>query len=239
MKFAIFIGVIIYYITVLITCPWMILTAALGVFCMDPIEAIRDAVKADLIDFYTSCNADVPGQDALGEAIATIITSFDSIEAALNANVNTGNGYVSADSYCRSQSDNNYVQFVDFGLDFVDSGLGDVQTAIRCPRIRDMIFKFVEEGLCVDLYGGIYSIWASQFTTGFFMFFLIVLASVAYQYYKVGSPPVAPSAEQAYPDPYAQHQPHVQAQAAYEMVPTAHAESGVAENHAEKGGIEV
>ena len=66
------------------------------------------------------------------------------------------------------------------------------------------------------------------------MFFLIVLASVAYQYYQVASPPVAPAGDNNIPQ-----NPYVQApqQAVYEMVPTGQVESGVSEEYAKNAEV--
>ena len=54
---------------------------------------------------------------------------------------------------------------------------------ISCPSFQAIWFKLINEALCEGFYSGIYSIWVSQFITSFFLFFLIVVATVSYQYF--------------------------------------------------------
>lgn len=182
MKLSLVYSTIIYFLTVIFTFPFMIFTGFLGVFCLGPIEFIWSYIKVDILQFYTSCDSS-SHTDLLGVAVDKAKSAFSAIDAILLQNV-PSQSYTFG-SKCPGLSSGNTM---------INSGFDMIAKALKCERIRDMMFKFFNEGVCVDIYGGLYSMWGSMFSTGFFLFFLLILASISYSYYDTGKQAVVPTA---------------------------------------------
>ena len=63
------------------------------------------------------------------------------------------------------------------------SRFGDIREHITCENFQSVWFTLFNDCFCDGIYSGIYSLWVSQFITSFFLFFLIVVASISYQYF--------------------------------------------------------
>jgi len=179
MKFALAYTYIIYVLTVVFTFPFMVFVAILGVFCLGPIEFIWTFIKVDIIQFYTSCDA-IQFVDILKFQIDKAKDAFGSIEILL------------ANTVPEPSNSSQNVRIADLCGGIVDGknmtfeGFDQINTQMNCEPIRDTMFKFFNKGLCVDVYNGMYSMWGSLLSTGFFLFFLMILASISYSYYDIG-----------------------------------------------------
>lgn len=176
-KFAIFWGELTFLLIILFNVPMMILAQVLGDFCVQPthnlIKAAPDQpflnnrTAEDIVRFYSHCS----GSDTIGDDLTAVQESF-----TLLSNATT----VVADIFCSSDTNLGTISstIISAGTRFTD-----IRDAIACTNFQAVWFTLFNDCLCGGIYSGIYSLWVSQFITSFFLFFLIVIVSVTYQYF--------------------------------------------------------
>merc|ERR1711988_1893002 len=176
-KFAIFWGELTFFLILLFNVPMMILAQVLGDFCVQPthnlIKAAPDQpflnnrTAEDIVRFYSHCS----GSDTIGDDLTAVQESF-----TLLSNATT----VVADIFCSSDTNLGTISstIISAGTRFTD-----IRDAIACTNFQAVWFTLFNDCLCGGIYSGIYSLWVSQFITSFFLFFLIVIVSVTYQYF--------------------------------------------------------
>ena len=170
------------FILLLLVClPFMIFASTFGDICMNPsknivAQAPDDELKA-MLTYYSTCQ----GSSDIMDNFNLAKTEAESIPGLISdgfGNASTG--------FCVDYADNG--DFTNVGLLILASqgisvGLGEIIDAASCPNIQAIWFKIVNDALCTNFYNGIYSLWVSQFITSFFLFFLILVASVSYHYF--------------------------------------------------------
>ncbi len=183
-KIAISWGMLTFLILLLVCLPFMIFSSIFGDFCMAPsANAVKNA-PADIqekLRFYSTCAAGLEdvvgdnlktGKDKLAEIISTITTQML--------------GYCdgTAGPPSRSPVELNKIDNIQTALTL---NLDKIITAASCVKVQEIWFKIVNDALCTNFYSGIYSLWVSQFVTSFFLFLLIVQASISYHYFAKSS----------------------------------------------------
>ena len=172
-KFAMLWGMLTFLILLLVCLPFMIFSSMVGDLCMDPSRNIvmqsPDSVKAS-VQFYATC----VGVDTVGDSIQT---GIDETQIMLDE-------IPAVSSYCTASSQSN-TDIVALGARgaAVIQNLQTIKAAAGCTKVQSIWFTIVNDALCTNFYSGIYSLWVSQFITSFFLFFLIVIASISYHYF--------------------------------------------------------
>jgi hypothetical protein len=181
-KFAMFWGMVTFLILLLVCLPFMIFTSAIGDLCMDPSRNLvmqTPEVGRDLVRFYATC----VGTDNVQAGFQDGINGINTMLAQLASGS-------TLDTYCATNGTPGAQGYL---ADFGKIGLGGIgvkseltkmMTVAGCAKIQSIWFTLVNDALCTNFYGGIYSLWVSQFVTSFFLFFLIVVASISYHYFK-------------------------------------------------------
>lgn len=223
-KFAIFWGMLTFFLLLLICLPFMIFSSVFGDFCMAPTENAIKQVPDDLKDtltYYATCvgSGDVTAflmtgltqlQTLLTQAVGGFIGEYDPVASANtpsfpfnSATCGSPGSYVPC--YCNSA--NAPRSTGDIGATGNPSGMAGVLAAsimlqqgvqqildgADCSKLQEIWFIVINDALCTNFYNGIYSLWVSQFITSFFLFFLIVLASISYHYFKDAKTYVSPT----------------------------------------------
>lgn len=171
MKFSMFCGMLTFLLLILFGIFWMVVTLLFGDFCMSPTEntinGIPSTQLSDILRFYSSCG----GDNIIG----------DYIDQARNASLTLANMLPNVQStYCPSDSNINSMIST---LNSIAIEFTSVESTLSCPTIRSLWFTFINNGVCNDFYYGFFSIWVSQLVTSFFLFVLLIMGSISYQYY--------------------------------------------------------
>jgi hypothetical protein len=173
-EFAVLWGMLTFFFMLIINQLFMLLTTVLGDFCMAPsYNAIQSAGKGtlgDMVYFYATCQ----GKDTLKD-------SMDSAGSALLEIKNGTDTIMATFPPCGSD-----VNLKALGAQCTESDVRfkAIGSYIACPNLQDIWFKMMNKAMCSGWYQGIYSIWTSQFICSFFLFWLIVVASISYHYFK-------------------------------------------------------
>jgi len=177
-KIAIAWGMLTFIILLLVCLPFMIFSSVFGDFCMAPSENAVMNAPAEIqekLRFYSTCAAGLEdvvgdnlrlGKDKLGEILSTITTQML--------------GYCDGSSSTRSRVE---LDKIDGLSTLLMQNLDKIISAASCVKVQEIWFKIVNDALCTNFYSGIYSLWVSQFVTSFFLFLLIVQASISYHYF--------------------------------------------------------
>ena len=170
-KFAIFWGELTFFLIILFNVPMMIFAQVLGDFCVQPthnvIKATPDGALEDMVRFYSHCS----GNDTIGEKLTAVQESFTDLSNATT---------VVADLFCSSDTN---LETISSTIQNAGTRFIDIRDYITCTNFQAVWFTLFNDCFCGGIYSGIYSLWVSQFITSFFLFFLIVIASVSYQYF--------------------------------------------------------
>jgi len=184
-KIAIAWGMLTFIILLLVCLPFMIFSSIFGDFCMDPsVNAVAqapDSVKAKLTFYSTCVGVDEVG-DNLRSGKTNLQTIITDITTALTCNackcINQTAGTSNVD-LLGAPGNPGIKQYADA----LGANLQLIIDAAGCPKVQTIWFKIVNDALCTNFYSGIYSLWVSQFVTSFFLFLLIVVASISYHYF--------------------------------------------------------
>ena len=173
-KFAIFWGELTFFLILLFNVPMMILAQVLGDFCVQPthniIKATPDGDLEDMVRFYSHCT----GNDTIGERLLAVQDALGDISNATST--------IMLHPSFGCSSDSNLLTIV-ATISTVGDRFGDIRSALTCVNFQAVWFTLMNDSFCGGIYSGIYSLWVSQFITSFFLFFLIVCASISYQYF--------------------------------------------------------
>lgn len=184
-KFAMFWGMVTFFILLLVCLPFMIFTSTIGDLCMDPsrnlVMQTPEEARA-LVQFYATC----VGTDTVHDQFQAGIDGIDDMLAQVT---NTLGAYCTGGAQAPSPFGPTVYSLADIGKISVGgakvtAALTKMMTVAGCDKIQSIWFTLVNDALCTNFYGGIYSLWVSQFVTSFFLFFLIVVASISYHYFK-------------------------------------------------------
>jgi len=184
-KVAIAWGMLTFLILLLVCLPFMIFSSIFGDFCMDPsgnaIAQAPDAIKNKLT-YYSTCELGVGIADEVGDNLragkTAIVNLINSITSALTCE--TGGCKCTTATVGTSYVKLRAIATLGTALGASLQGIID---AASCPKIQTIWFTIVNDALCTNFYSGIYSLWVSQFITSFFLFLLIVVASISYHYF--------------------------------------------------------
>lgn len=179
-KFAIFWGQLTFLILLLVCLPFMIFASIMGDFCMNPsksaVENTPDGLKSK-VRFYATC----VGTDEVGEQFDAAITNINSIGSEIVDVLDDACDPSQAPPGVTVSSTD--IVKIQLGLNGLTAAISAIRTAAGCTKFQEIWFKIMNDAFCTNFYGGIYSLWVSQFITSFFLFFLIVSASISYHYF--------------------------------------------------------
>jgi hypothetical protein len=157
-----------HHITVL-----LLLQIALGDFCMDPTSYARSIVSQgtvqETVQYYTSC----AGQNSAGEDLYNAEYASNMMLFYIN-------------EIATVQCPNN--PSLTTALDITEGIAADVQainTIADCAPYKEYWETFFNEGMCSDIFDGIYLIWVTQTLAVVFLFGVAVIASLMYPYMKL------------------------------------------------------
>lgn len=177
-KFAVFFGMTTYLLFILLGIIWLFLTSAMADICMDPsynlVKSVPSGDVQNLAYYYVSCVGNNTLQEDVDSGRGDLTTLNDSVTELLRP------------GYCPGNSD---LLDMRATLNSIDVSFDDVIVNMECPPLRTLWFQFINDGLCDQMYTGLFYVWGSQLITSFFLFFLALTATVVYQYYggiKVG-----------------------------------------------------
>lgn len=178
-KFAVFFGLTTYLLFILLGIIWLFLTSALADVCMDPsynlVKSVPSGDVQDLAYFYVSCVGNNTLQEDVDSGRGDLTTLNDTVTQLLGP------------GYCPGNSD---LLAMRATLSSIDVTFDDVIANMECPPLRTLWFQFINDGLCDQMYTGLFFVWGSQLFTSFFLICLALTATVVYQYYsgrRVGS----------------------------------------------------
>lgn len=137
------------------------------------------AALQDKLRYYSTCAAGL--EDVVGDNLRLGKDNLANILAQITDNML---GHCNDQSISTSSA--NLVKIQGLGVKLTNS-LGLIIAAASCVKIQEIWFTIVNDALCTNFYSGIYSLWVSQFVTSFFLFLLIVQASVSYHYFAKSS----------------------------------------------------
>jgi hypothetical protein len=173
-KLAMVWAMITFLLLLIFNMPMMYMSQVFGDFCMKPtfnaVWSIPAGSTRDMVKYYATCQ----GTDTLGEALGKASTGMNDIKNATDTITSTF-ASCSADTYAS-----------DLGSACTLSGdrLDAIGLLLSCPTFQRVWFKLINDAFCQGFFDGIYSIWVSQFLTSFFLYFLIIVASISYQFFK-------------------------------------------------------
>eukprot|EP00605_Chrysophyceae_sp_TOSAG23-4_P002262 GSChrysophyteH1.ASY1.ANO1.2506.1 assembled CDS len=189
-KFAVFWGQITFVILMLVCLPFMIFSATFGDFCMDPsrsaVTNVGDEGLRDLVQYYATCQ----GQGEINTLFQTAIDESTTVINEINTNLK---------NLCQSAGGDDAAAAIELAATSaggITVGLQGILDAAACTNFQEIWFIIMNDALCTNFYSGIYSLWVSQFITSFFLFWLIVVASISYHYFKQTKVYVAPSEDE-------------------------------------------
>lgn len=174
-KFAIFWGELTFIIILAINLPLMVLTSILGDFCVQPTASVLRAFNGTALDSVVYSITHCDGSYKLKENLQSANSSIQDIANWIEQLVSLGCG------------ENDDVKAIKTNMQMAGNRVGLAGEAVACENIQAVWFKLMNEALCGGFYDGIYSLWVSQFITSLFLFFLIICASISYQYFKPNS----------------------------------------------------
>lgn len=136
---------------------------------MDPIINTQRLVPRDVYNvtvYYTSCVGENPLQPSL-DAVTEFTNDFSTALNALSALCPT----------------NTYVQACYPLLDDVENTLTLTTNEIACPPTQSQLNDILEDGLCDDVFHGIYYVWMGQYLTTSLVLVCTIAISLCYQYF--------------------------------------------------------
>lgn len=173
-KLAIFWGEITFIIILAINLPLMLLTSVVGDICMQPTATLLRSFNGTGFDSLVYSITHCDGSFNMKEKLLAANDSIQDIAFWVNQ----------LNNICGSDTN---VAAVETSMSSAGNRVGRVGNALACENLQEVWFKLMNEALCGGFYDGIYSLWVSQFITSFFLFFLIICASISYQYFKPNS----------------------------------------------------
>lgn len=176
-KLAIFWGELTFFIILLVNVPLMIFSQIIGDFCVQPTHNTLSSLSEgsslyNMVYFYSHCN----GTDTIRDNLLAVNNTF--------AEISNATSYLQHAAVCNNNPDITQIQT---NISAAGLRFGEISGYIACSNFQEVWFKLMNEAFCGGFYSGIYSLWVSQFITSLFLFFLIVCASVSYQYFKPNS----------------------------------------------------
>jgi hypothetical protein len=173
-KFAIFWGELTFFLILIFNVPMMILAQVLGDFCVQPthniIKATPDGDLEDMVRFYSHCT----GNDTIGEKLLAVQSAMTDLSNATSTIVYHPSFGCTSDSNLLT---------ISATLIAIGDRFGAISGYLTCANFQAVWFTLMNDSFCGGIYSGVYSLWVSQFITSFFLFFLIVCASISYQYF--------------------------------------------------------
>eukprot|EP01038_Epipyxis_sp_PR26KG_P012210 gene12210-16358_t len=173
-KITIFCAQFVFVLYVLLGVAWGVAVAQIGHMCVDNpsyflLSKLSEGTLRTFFVYYSSC-----------QGTCDLSTLIDGIESARSSS----SYYVeyALNSTC---SGNSNLLTMRTSLATIKTTMESVQTTMKCSNFQSSWFKSVNEGVCTDLFDGLYFIFWSQLVTSFLLFWLIVAASITYQYYNV------------------------------------------------------
>ena len=173
MIFAIIWGQVSFVVIVVLSTIWLIITAFLADLCVDPVASIQNIAPSGTVSNITQYYATCEGSNFLYQYTA----NAKSYAYQLNSSLALA---ISNPAVCPNKTA--LVNMQAYAGKILYS-ITDIETAFACPSIRTLWLHFLDDGVCGDLYLGIFSMWVSQLVTSFLLFVLIVVAAIMYQHY--------------------------------------------------------
>ena len=178
LKLSVVLGILVYALYTALILVWSSIISIFGDFCMDPsrsgvVASPDDESVQDLAVYYSTC---------VGNSSLTIELSNARIDAnSLNSSIASLLA-LPDDPGSNCPGDANVLKMQET-LDDIYQQLDVGDMLVDCEPIQDQWFQALNQGLCKQFYEGVFSIWISQLLTSFFLFLLLVTATITYQYH--------------------------------------------------------
>jgi len=145
----------------------------LGDFCVDPSGSIQnvypEGTSLDIITYYTDCTGSNPLFVKASNASLLILELSTQLNDDLTA--------LCGDSDVAIQTAINYLDVIDQDITSFD------QYTASCDILNDYWDEGIHEGLCENLFNGLFVLWIGQYVVQSGIFLAMCLGSVLYLYY--------------------------------------------------------
>lgn len=153
-------------------------------FCMDPTGEMLDAMSSSSA-LYGVIN-DTMVRNNQGQTCVNGPTELQGDVQTLN---NTLNDILNVTATiiglgaCGSTDQSILVGVQDTFKTFQLNNIDSLDEAVDCNTLHTLFSKLLEKALCTNLTDGLYYFWLSKHTTALFLFILMVLGTITWQYY--------------------------------------------------------
>jgi len=174
LKVAVGLGMLTFFVQIVVCLAFMVATAALGDICVRPswnmLTNIPTGALQNMAVYYSSCH----GFNVIGDNIAT--AQGNAYNLGLGVIMLAGN--VSSPCY----GDPNVVGMA-VNLNNIYTTFSAMEGAMACGPLQTLWFRIVNTSVCTDLFTGFYTMWTTQLVTSLFLFGALVLGAISWQYY--------------------------------------------------------
>jgi len=159
------------YVLILLLCAlWLLCSIFLADLCIDPdasvVRVVPEGIK-NVTNYYSTCTGENPYLNRVDSASNSVLVMNESLNDLLS-------------NECRGDG---YLQLMADDVEGILGTLSDLSQLLICPPINAEYQDFVYKGLCDSFYGGFISIYCAHFVISFILFLLIIVGTIAYQYY--------------------------------------------------------
>ncbi|RYY83405.1 hypothetical protein EON63_11290 [archaeon] len=175
-QFTFWFGLFTYFLFLMLSAVWLLLTTVFAGLCMKPTENIIMALPdnkhlQNIVLYYVSCTGNNTIMDNANKSREIIHHMNDSLFTFVQSNM--------------SMFDNSpALRNLSATLSSIDLSMPDIEDFnTACPIVRELWFQFINKGLCLEAYTGVFYIWGSELLTSFFLFLLCIVGFILYQYY--------------------------------------------------------
>ena len=144
----------------------------IGDLCTKPTYHILDSLSntdniQSIANYYATCQGNTTIQTDLDQAYEYIDELYDALQAL-------------SDSVCMNNTE---IQQMESTVIQVNNTVNHLSDTSDCPNIQTIWFSLVNDGLCSELYVGIFNVWGAQILTCLFFFVTLIIVSIYYQYF--------------------------------------------------------
>jgi len=152
-------------------------------FCMDPTEEMLDSMS-ESSSLWGVVN-DTMVRNNRGQTCMNGDTELQRDVQSLNSTLNSILNITSTfSSICTNSTDQGIINGVHSTFEnFQRLQLTNLDDAVKCESLHNLFSKLLEKAFCTNLTDGLYYFWLSKHTTALFLFVLMVLGTITWQYF--------------------------------------------------------
>mmetsp|Transcript_31827 Transcript_31827/g.43432 ORF Transcript_31827/g.43432 Transcript_31827/m.43432 type:complete len:269 (-) Transcript_31827:1131-1937(-) len=181
MKVGVVFGLFSFSLYLLVGVVWTVLVELGGALCDSDNPAysiasntgnIRLPIKLDnttvlLLEYYSRCS----GPNPMGHYITDSRTAIDAFNFTLS-------------KYCiYTTPSRQTASLMQTTLTNMTQSIASLDSELACSHIQNDLLGIINTGFCGDFYSGVFVVWSAQLVVSFSLFWLVVLATIAYQYH--------------------------------------------------------